>query len=60
MSCLISSIFLYEQVRIGDTPKAISDKEFDDLAEATHGFSGSDISYFVSVSFTLDISMSPK
>ena len=38
----------------------ISEKEFDDLANDTDGFSGSDISYFVSVSFTLDIGMSPK
>ena len=60
MSCLISSIFLFEQVRIGNTPVDIKVEEFDYLAETTAGFSGSDISYFVSVSFTLDISMSPK
>ena len=60
MSCLISSIFLFEQVRIGKTLNIISEKEFEYLANDTEGFSGSDISYFVSVSFTLDISMSPK
>ncbi|KAK7820631.1 protein suppressor of k(+) transport growth defect 1 [Quercus suber] len=38
---------IFKQVRIGNTPKTISEKEFDDLAEAADGFSGSDISYFV-------------
>ncbi|KAK7837530.1 protein suppressor of k(+) transport growth defect 1 [Quercus suber] len=35
------------EIRIGNTPKTISDTEFEDLAKATDGFSGSDISYFV-------------
>nr|POF19777.1 protein suppressor of k(+) transport growth defect 1 [Quercus suber] len=34
------------EIRIGNTPKTISDTEFEDLAKATDGFSGSDISYF--------------
>nr|XP_023905377.1 protein SUPPRESSOR OF K(+) TRANSPORT GROWTH DEFECT 1-like [Quercus suber] len=39
--------FALDQIRIGNTPKTISDTEFEDLAKATDGFSGSDISYFV-------------
>ncbi|KAL0009320.1 hypothetical protein SO802_010822 [Lithocarpus litseifolius] len=35
------------KVRIGNTPKTISEIEFGRLADATDGFSGSDISYFV-------------
>ena len=60
MSCLISSSFLFEQVEIGETPREIDKKGFKRLAIETEGFSGSDISSYVSVNLTLDVSMSPK
>ena len=60
MSRLISSSFLFEQVQIGETPRKIGNEELNQLAENTKGFSGSDISYYISVNFTLDVSLSPK
>ena len=60
MSCLISSSFLFEQVEIGETPSEIDENGLKILAKETKGFSGSDISSYVSVNLTLDVSMSPK
>ena len=60
MSRLISSSFLFEQVQIGETPNSIAKEELKHLAKDTEGFSGSDISYYVSVNLTLGVSMSPK
>ena len=53
MSCLISSSFLFEQVEIGETPSMIDKNGLESLAEGTKGFSGSDISSYVSVNFDI-------
>ena len=53
MSCLISSSFLFEQVEIGNTPSEIDAKGLESLAKGTKGFSGSDISSYVSVNFDI-------
>jgi vacuolar protein-sorting-associated protein 4 len=36
------------QVHLGDTPNNLSERDFEDLARKTEGFSGSDISVCVS------------
>ena len=53
MSRLISSSFLFEHVQIGETPNAIVDEEYNHLVKITKGFSGSDISSYVSVNFDI-------
>jgi hypothetical protein len=45
-------------VHLGDTPHNLTESDFEHLAYKTEGFSGSDISVCVSVSFILGGSMS--
>jgi hypothetical protein len=56
---ILTWIFLFEQVHLGDTPHNLTESDFEHLAYKTEGFSGSDISVCVSVSFILGGSMSP-